>query len=206
MEEDYRGMRFSYKDSENISIRLSGKYQLINAVTAWEAVHVPGLLKKEKKRAVETGFFDTEWFGRFTCISERPVFLVDGAHNEDAAKRLRESIEAYFPGRKLIYIMGVFQDKEYEKIIRLTIPYAKCVYTVDLPNKERTLSAQKLKEAVEAQSEYVPAYAVGEIKQAVKEALENADEDDVILAFGSLSYLGKVKEAVEKEQDKRQMY
>jgi len=92
----------------------------------------------------------------------------------------------------------------YEKIIRLTIPYAKCVYTVDLPNKERTLSAQKLKEAVEAQSEYVPAYAVGEIKQAVKEALEN--EDDVILAFGSLSYLGKVKEAVEKEQDKRQMY
>ena len=63
-----------------------------------------------------------------------------------------------------------------------------------------------LKEAVEAQSEYVPAYAVGEIKQAVKEALENADEDDVILAFGSLSYLGKVKEAVEKEQDKRQMY
>ena len=81
LEEDYRGMRFSYKDSENISIRLSGKYQLINAVTAWEAVHVPGLLKKEEKRAVETGFFDTEWFGRFTCISERPVFLVDGAHN-----------------------------------------------------------------------------------------------------------------------------
>lgn len=34
LEEDYRGMRFSYKDSENISIRLSGKYQLINAVTA----------------------------------------------------------------------------------------------------------------------------------------------------------------------------
>lgn len=49
LEEDYRGMRFSYKDSENISIRLSGKYQLINAVTAWEAVHVPGLLKKRKR-------------------------------------------------------------------------------------------------------------------------------------------------------------
>ena len=50
----------------------------------------------------------------------------------------------------------------------MTIPYAKCVYTVDLPNKERTLSAQKLKEAVEAQSEYVPAYAVGEIKTGGK--------------------------------------
>ena len=71
---------------------------------------------------------------------------------------------------------------------------------------EKEVANDVLKEAVEAQSEYVPAYAVGEIKQAVKEALENADEDDVILAFGSLSYLGKVKEAVEKEQDKRQMY
>ena len=94
--------------------------------------------EKRGKESGRDGFFDTEWFGRFTCISEWPVFLVDGAHNEDAAKRLRESIEAYFPGRKLIYIMGVFQDKEYEKIIRLTIPYAKCVYTVDLPNKERS--------------------------------------------------------------------
>ena len=74
------------------------------------------------------------------------------------------------------------------------------------PINEALGGVSKLKEAVEAQSEYVPAYAVGEIKQAVKEALENADEDDVILAFGSLSYLGKVKEAVEKEQDKRQMY
>ena len=32
LEEDYRGMRFSYKDSENISIRLSGKYQPRSAV------------------------------------------------------------------------------------------------------------------------------------------------------------------------------
>ena len=199
----------------------------MNAVTAWETVHVFGQrkryldrsadniktaydkakIRKEKeiqKTAVAAGFSKTEWFGRFTCILRRPVFLVDGAHNEDAAKRLRESIEAYFPGKKLIYIMGVFRDKEYEKIIRATIPYAKCVYTVSLPNKERTLCAQKLKEAVEAESKDVQVYAVGEIEQAVKEALRNAKEDDVILAFGSLSYLGKVKEAVEKDKAEQQ--
>lgn len=229
LEEDYCGMRFSYKDSENISISLSGKYQLVNAVTAWETVHAFGQRKRYPDRSADTvktacdktktgeekeiretavtaGFSKTEWFGRFTCILKRPVFLVDGAHNEDAAKRLRESIKAYFPGKKLIYIMGVFQDKEYEKIIRETIPYAKCVYTVSLPNKERTLSAQKLKEAVEAESKDVQAYAVKTIGQAVKEALENAKEDDVILAFGSLSYLGKVKKAVEKVRAEQQIH
>lgn len=49
LEEDYRGMRFSYKSTENIQIRLSGTYQLINAVTAWETVHV---LKSVRREAV----------------------------------------------------------------------------------------------------------------------------------------------------------
>lgn len=214
LEEDYRGMRFSYKSTENIQIRLSGTYQLINAVTAWETVHV--LKQSEEKRfwqkeqdweqSVKTGFLKTEWFGRFTNISERPIVLVDGAHNEDAAKRLAESVRTYFPGKKLIYIMGVFRDKEYDKIIRSMIPYARCVYTVDLPNTERTLSAQKLKEAVLAESKDVPVYAVGQIRQAVKKALRDAGEDDIILAFGSLSYLGQVKETVYKEQTEQKKH
>ena len=45
----------------------------------------------------------------FSCIGEAPVFILDGAHNEDAALKLKESVEAYFPGRRLIGIMGVVQ-------------------------------------------------------------------------------------------------
>lgn len=41
--------------------------------------------------------------------------LLDGAHNEDAAKRLVQSLEAYYPGQKWQFIMGVFADKEYQK-------------------------------------------------------------------------------------------
>ena len=74
--------------------------------------------------------------------------IVDGAHNEDAAKKLKTSIERYFTGEELILIMGVFKDKEYEKIVQILCPSAKRVYTVDLPNKERTLPAEKLAECV----------------------------------------------------------
>ena len=77
---------------------------------------------------------------------EHPVFLVDGAHNEDAAQKLRMSMERYFPGRRLILILGVFKDKEYEKIVSILCPLAQQVYTVDLPNVERTLPAEKLAE------------------------------------------------------------
>ena len=74
--------------------------------------------------------------------------IVDGAHNEDAAKKLKTSIERYFTGEELILIMGVFKDKEYEKITSILCPLAESIYTVSLPNKERTLPAEKLAEVV----------------------------------------------------------
>ena len=86
--------------------------------------------------------------------------IVDGAHNEDAAKKLRTSIERYFTGEELILIMGVFKDKEYEKIVQILCPSAKRVYTVDLPNKERTLPAEKLAESVrDCMTEQLSVYA-----------------------------------------------
>ncbi len=34
---------------------------------------------------------------------ERTVFIIDGAHNEDAAIKLRTSIERYFKGKSAYY-------------------------------------------------------------------------------------------------------
>ena len=127
---------------------------------------------------------------------EHPVFLLDGAHNEEAALRLRESVESYFPGRRLIFIMGVFRDKEYEKIADIMCPLASSVYTVSLPDRKRTLPAEELARTV---SRYCARVSAEEsTEQAVRKALAEAESEDVILAFGSLSYLGQVKEAVDK--------
>lgn len=199
-EESFRGQTFSYKDMKDIHIQLAGRYQILNAVTAWEVIRAwnrsrPG--QAVSREAVYRGFEKAVWPGRFTCISEHPTFIVDGAHNEDAARILRESVERYFAGRKLIYIMGVFRDKEYEKIAVHMAPLASSVYTVDLPNRERSLDAETLKETVE---HYCggSVRAVGEIERAIALARAEAGEEDVILAFGSLSYLGQVMDCVKR--------
>lgn len=205
LEEDYKGQIFSYQGMDAIRIGLAGRHQIVNAVTAWEVVHAWNSMAMEKEKShdvvseqvLRSGFEKTKWVGRFTCISENPVFIVDGAHNEDAAKRLRESVEAYFPGKKLTCIMGVFKDKEYEKIVKLMLPCVKKVYTVNLPDANRTLDAELLaKTLAEASGNSLEVHAVGEIEQAVYAALQEAETDEVILAFGSLSYLGKVIETV----------
>lgn len=199
LKQDYRGTVFSYGGMECLQIQMAGSYQVLNAVTAFEIIQALNNRTGQKisEQAIRNGFLKARWPGRFTCIREQPVFLIDGAHNVDAAMRLRESMEMFFSGRRLIYIMGVFQDKEYEKIAEIMAPLAECIYTVDLPDQKRTLPAGDLKQAVRPYCKG-SVQAVGEVGQAVEKALAAAREDGVILAFGSLSYLGQVMKTCEE--------
>lgn len=149
------------------------------------------------KSAVYSGMEKAVWPGRFSCILDNPLFILDGAHNADAAQKLYESVNAYFRGKRLIYIMGVFKDKEYDKISRILCPLASSVYTIDLPDEKRTLPAKVLAEEVR---KYCPKVReTGTIQEAVDAALMEAGKEDVILAFGSLSYLGTVQRIIESK-------
>ncbi|MCU6747906.1 bifunctional folylpolyglutamate synthase/dihydrofolate synthase [Faecalicatena acetigenes] len=200
LEGSYKGSCFSYKEYPRIRTCLAGNNQVENAVTALEIIEV----LKDKgyeiaPNCVYRGMEKTRWTGRFSCILEHPLMILDGAHNEDAARRLYENVTAYLPGRRLIYIMGVFKDKEYAKIVQIMCPLAASVHTVDLPDKERSLSAEKLAEEAE---KYCPAaQAEKSIENAVDKAMAEAGEEDAILVFGSLSYLGEVLEIVKKRRE-----
>ena len=72
----------------------------------------------------------------------RPLSNNEDAHNPDAARLLKYSLSAYFPGEKFIYIIGVFKDKDYEQILRTTLPRAKRVYTINAPAPIRIVPIQ----------------------------------------------------------------
>ena len=194
--------QFSYGGYKNLEITLAGKCQIENCITALEALKA----LEEKgfpitEADLREGLKKTRWGGRFSVIAKRPLFVIDGAHNEDAAKKLADSVRFYFTNRRIIYIMGVLKDKEYEKIIAETYLYADQIITLTPPDNPRALSAYEL--AVAA-GEYHPSVtAAGSVEEAVEMAELLADRDDVILAFGSLSYLGRLWEAVDKRKGVR---
>lgn len=202
LKEDWSGQSFTCGKWDNIHIPLAGRHQIINALTVLGLVDTlaeTGFPISEE--AVRKGFENTVWPGRFTCIGRAPLFIIDGAHNEDAARKLRESVEQYFPGRRLIFIMGVFKDKEYDKITQIMAPLADQIYAVELPDKDRTLSAEALSQS--ARRYCTDTKAMQGIEDAVSAAFRAAGEEDVILAFGSLSYLGQVMQTVESMGEKR---
>ena len=190
--------QFSYKSWKNVAISLAGTYQVNNASLALEGVEALRKLGFSlSDRQVYEGMARAAWWGRFTQIAKEPTVIVDGAHNEDGARALRDSLERYYKGRRLYYIFGVFQDKAYQKIIQLTAPLAEYIITVQTPNNPRALPARTLKEAVAAVNPNVE--AAGSIPDAVRKLNQMAKKDDVIIIFGSLSFLKEAERAVLEE-------
>lgn len=187
--------RFDYGGFKNVEIALAGRYQIDNAVLALE---VMGALAEQgfpvREDRLRKGLCETRWPGRFSILARKPYFLVDGAHNEDAAKRLAGSLEFYFTNKRIIYIIGVFRDKEYEKVIAATHRLADQIITVAAPGNPRALPAYELAQAVAGYHPDVT--AVDSLEEAVEMSYLLADKGDVIVAFGSLAFLGRLMDIV----------
>lgn len=188
---------FSYRQWKNVRISLAGSYQIQNAAAALEAVDALREMGMEIPDAdVYAGMREAVWRGRFTVIEKSPTVILDGAHNPAAAEELRKSLERYFSGRTLRYIFGMFRDKDYEKVIELTAPLAGHIITVETPDNERAMPAERLRAEVAKVNPSVE--AAGSIFSAVKKTLEQSSPEDVIVIFGSLSFLGEAERAVKR--------
>ena len=192
------GQIFSYKEHTQVEIALAGEYQFLNGALALEVLDE---LKRKgyeiSEEALKAGMKKTVWLGRFSAIARDPLFIVDGAHNRDAARVFRDSVERDLPGKRLIFIMGVLADKEYEEVVRQTVSLAAEVITVMTPDNPRALPAEELANTVKKYNSHVQ--AAESLAAAVDLAYEKAEKEDAIVAFGSLSYLGEMTRLVWKK-------
>ena len=190
--------KLSYRNWKDVEISLAGRYQIQNAMTALEAVNA--LRELEYKIAdsdVYEGMRETVWRGRFTVIRKNPAVILDGAHNPAAARELKASLEQYFSGRTLRYIFGMFRDKDHENVIELTAPLAEHIITVETPDNVRATPAETLKKEVAGVNPSVE--AAKSIADAVEKTFSQASPEDVIVIFGSLSFLGEAERAVQSK-------
>ena len=188
---------FSYGEYKDVEISQAGLYQLQNAVLAMDVIQAlrnQGYVVSDK--AMYKGLLATTWLGRFSVVGKKPYFVVDGAHNEDAAEKLAEAISFYFTNKRIIYIMGMLRDKECEKVIEKTARFAAQIITITPPENKRAMDGYELAGLVAKENPNVT--AASSVEEAVELAKLLAGREDVIIAFGSLSYLGRLMETVKK--------
>ncbi|WP_455193753.1 bifunctional folylpolyglutamate synthase/dihydrofolate synthase [Eubacterium ramulus] len=179
----------------HINLSLCGAFQVENAICVLNVLQI--LQKKYPKITTETiqhGLAHTTWHGRMEQLGAEPDFYLDGAHNEDAVRKLRKTLDEGFPDCRIVYIMGVLADKDYEKMIQMMFRPGDHVYTVT-PKNPRALDGKELEKQLLEQK--IDARYCENVQDAVLYALRDAQAGDMILAFGSLSYLRNVREAYE---------
>ena len=146
IEQNYKEQTFIYRGSRDFAISMMGNHQVENAVVAIEVINALDRLGFSiSNEAVEIGLKKAQFFGRFTILRDKPIFIVDGAHNENGIIRLKDNITKLYPDKGIVFIMGIFKDKEYDKIAKEMVPIAKAIYTITLSNLNRSIMADELK-------------------------------------------------------------
>jgi len=183
------GQRLSVETAEGtwepFLLPLLGDFQLGNcalAITALEWMR-ESLGFPLPPDVIRAGLAKTRWPGRCQVVRRDPVFLVDVAHNPDAAQALASFLKKFKGDKPVVLICGMLKDKDAEGFFRLLKPVVDACVLVSL-DSERSMSMDRLLAA--ARAARVPA-GEGRMPDAVRNALKWAKEHDgIVVSAGSL--------------------
>jgi dihydrofolate synthase/folylpolyglutamate synthase len=128
-------------------------------------------------------------------VAERPLTILDGAHNLAAARALADYMKNELSGRRITLVCGVLDDKPYERILSDLCPRASRVI-VTRAKIDRALPAETLAPIARRFASDVEVIAA--VADAVTHAMETTPEKDAIVVAGSLYVVGEAKEFLEK--------
>ena len=190
LQESLNGESFSYRSSdgrwyEKIEIPLLGRHQINNAALALETLNVIKNYYCISDFQTEDGMRKTIWRGRIEILEREPMVICDGAHNPDGANSLLSFLQNNFTNQRLIYIMGVLSDKDYEQMVQILVPAADKIYTV-APDNPRALSSRELCNCISKYHQNVEERQ--RLAECLSEVRQKAEKDDVIIICGTLSF------------------
>ncbi len=177
-----------------LSIPLLGDHQTENAATAiaaLEAMNDSGLTISPQDMA--QGLAQTYWPGRLQVLRHRPLVVVDGAHNADSARRLRESLTRYFDFDRTILVMGTSCDKD---IAGMTAEWAPFFNRVIVTQSSHPRAATTSVLAAEFARQGATVQVEGGLSSALSLALSTVAERDLICITGSLFVVAEAIESL----------
>ena len=185
-------MELYEKSYSDVEISMVGRHQAENLKTALATLEIlrkSGAVKLDREALYE-GLKRARQPGRFEVISEDPLVIIDGAHNEAGAQALQETMAQHFAGKKILLVAGILADKEIDSIVKFLTKITDHIIVTE-PENPRKLAAEKLAEHVADFG--VAAEVVSDVEAAVHRVKEMADGYDVILFAGSLYLIGDVR-------------
>ncbi|MFZ0243231.1 MAG: folylpolyglutamate synthase/dihydrofolate synthase family protein [Desulfobacterales bacterium] len=188
----YHGMGVRRRGLQTV---LKGDHQLENTALALAACDVLApVLGSINTECLQRGLAATRWPGRLEKVLDRPLTLLDGAHNLVAARTLGRYLKTALAGRAITLVIGILDDKPYREILAALVPHCRRVI-LTRPRTDRALSPEKLMPAAVTLAADVT--VIPDVAAAVAHAIKAAAPEDVVCIAGSLYVVGEAKAALE---------
>jgi dihydrofolate synthase / folylpolyglutamate synthase len=182
-------------EGESYRLPLSGAFQASNAALAIQAarrlsnggnLHVSDL-------AIRQGIERTRFPGRMEIVQERPMVILDGAHNPEKVQALIQSLEYLSHSGRRILVLGSLGGHDFLKVAAEVAPEAdEIVITAPSAVERSSAPVDDIVDVVEQAG--TPNTVVLEPRDAIQAALNAAGPDDQIVVTGSLYLVGAIRE------------
>jgi dihydrofolate synthase/folylpolyglutamate synthase len=177
---------------------MPGRFQAVNSATAVAAAHV---LREQgfaiSDEAIAAGIAGARIPGRAEYVQERPLVLLDGAHNPQKIGALAADVDALLPveaGGRRIAILGILDAKSHNEGLGALLPHIDALVLTS-PNvlAKEGFAAERLAEVVRSHNFPGDIQIEPEPRKALRIALDLATPHDAILVTGSLYLVGNTR-------------
>lgn len=184
----------------NVKTKLLGKHQGENITISIKSAEY---LKKHginiKDVSIKNGIEKTINPGRMEIINNKPVILLDGAHNPKGIKLLVETLKNDFEYDKLFFIIGVLKDKNIKTMIPHIISISDYIIATQ-SNNDRALNSLQFEKIINKSNNKIKAISKKNIPHAIRYSLSLAKPKDLICITGSLYTVGEAIEFFKKNK------
>lgn len=172
-----------------------GKHQVQNAAVAVMAAEYLRMCYSfliEREHIYE-GLEKAKWVGRFERVSDKPLIIIDGAHNEEGIHSLIDTVHSHYPNKDVHVLFAALADKPLDQMIPPLAGIAKTITftSFDFP---RAASAEQLAMLCEHPNKV----ATDDWKGWIKEKKKQKQSDALFLITGSLYFIAEVRKFLKK--------
>jgi len=188
---DYIGIK---QNLSGLALALRGRHQLANASLALAALELVNEHFPVPQGALRYGLETVRWPGRLEVISERPLVILDGAHNPEGVRALADALIELRQGRKIKLLFATMADKEWQLMLEMLAKLAdEMIFT--RVSMERSADPELLAKNIPVP---IPSRVIQDSQTALAALLDRAQPDDILVVAGSLYLLGEVRPRLSK--------
>ncbi len=190
-------VRAPFRQYHDIEVAVPGQFQQVNAALAIAGLDV--LAQKEPipltEQAIQIALGKLKFPGRMETIQQKPLVILDGAHNPHKMEALVSSIRAKYPDRKITALFGMIRLKNAQAVLDALLPIVSRLI-VSAPNVfgKPSLPPDEVRNIIREIKPTLRVQVAKTVRAGVELALQSMHPDDLLLVTGSLYLVGEARE------------